>query len=829
MSTSDQTKPTIPWWRGPSLSFTTVSDQNAETESLQRSSFGTGRTSIARSSIRRSALGRNCNVPSTHPTAVYRKGGETNDCVLCHDGSVALLAHTDGRVGVIHCADGARGDFTQHTSGKAVRQVAVSADGLVGASAALDGTVRVFQTDTLIQVALLRQTGYPWANGVALSADGSVLIASFTPKDSDRGKIVRFDWAQRTVTVLWLGFHRVFEVSVNHDATKVLFIRQGGVVSLLDATPDATPRVVSTFNYMKGDLDVAMDASAERILIIDKQLRLHSHRNNGQLIENFIDYKPAPLRKIDITADGARSVELCKRCVLVRNLGTGSVILALTHKYRLAQCAIAADGTTIIASDIYGALVMWRPDYLPKTDLAARSLDGVQTSLRDVHSVLNSRSSSSVLPIIPLPTSRRSTDTPQSSRKSTPPLPPKTSRNNTPPTPCSQQNVQRVKPPSPSAKQSTPPTSPMRTVTPPIQSHSPPASNPKLPLPPAIHPKFLSSECQVLSPLSPKKAEPLRLELVSMQGVSVSPNTPSPGVSSNSLQKSDPQLPRPPPVITNVETAVQIDVDDTHAFTAVDTGLSLGSRAHDDVKAVESNTAAVRPSETEIDEEFHFEITPVLSTNVVHEDEVQIIPVESTIILHDTEQHDAKIIPVESSTVVGEYEEGHDAATVQAESNRALPNEKEDPHHVGITNTGSSAIPDTEQEENDMDDAESSAIVESAKLLREQRREAAVDNDDESLQHIGTLQIRNDSQSEIRPLSESKVLSGNMFLQQMNLGQPEEYETDYLTGQKPSNMYDTTPRIEEYEVTGVFPAAPSFPVLEPEMTGTRDIFRSALK
>ncbi len=753
--------------------------------------------------MRRSALGRGSNVPTTDPTAVYTNGaGETSDCVLSHDGSVALLAYTDGRVGVVHAADGARGDFTQHASGKAVRQVALSADGRVGASAALDGTVRVFETDTLIQVSLLRQTGYPWANGVALSADGSVLIASFTPRDSDRGKIVRFDWAQRTVTVLWHGFNRVFEVSVNHDASKVLFIRQGGVVSLLDATPGTKPRIVANYDHMKGDLDVAMDTAAERILIVDKQLQLHGRRNNGVMLDNYVDFKPAAVRKIDITADGSRAIEIGKRCVLVRNLSTGAVVLALVHKFRLANCAISADGGTIIAGDVYGSLVLWRPDYLPKTELAARSLDGKLLDLKDIRSVLDNRLSHGVLPI-PARKPRVSVDTRPNPENTVP----ETKRRNTPPTPtCVEKPARQITPltPPPNVRQPTPPTSPERTHTLPQQHDSSRTANPKLPLPPAIHPKYLTAEYQP-KPVTANKVEPLQLQLVSVQGVSVSPSTPSPGLSNDLFGKASVELPKPPPVVTNVETAVQLDADDTRAFTPVESVISFPSG---EVTSTEENV------ETGEEGVQHAQITEVESAAVIEKDHhAGIIPVESAAATGEQDEHFGEITLVESVALVGEH----------------------DSHASEIITVQSTAAVRPKGEEEDVDDryhfefttVESSTILPEHESVRHHERQQ--EDDDEFLRRVEKLRGNSVQQLGARPLTQSSMLRGNMFLQQLNLSQPEEYEAESTT-RKSCTRIELAPRIEEYDDgVGTFPAAPSFPVLEPEMSGTCDIFRSVLK
>jgi len=424
----------IPWFRGQSFSFSSVSGdldpdalEGSTSSSYHYAPSSSGpRNSLLRSSLASSKYYTSSGAPisTVDPDAVYHISArisnnstcsgaaiDVNSIALSANGSVALVGYSDGRVGIVHTADGARGDFTQHTSGKAIRQVAISADGMVGASASLDGTVRIFETDTLIQLALLRQTGFAWANGVALSADGRVVIAAFTPRDSDRGKIVRYDWAERRVIALWAGFSKVFEVAVDKHAEKIAFIRQGGSVCILAAAPTDTtptansnnipahvapPAITATYKYMKGDLDMAMDAQGNNIIIIDKTLRFHRIRSNcSDLVP---EYKPPKVRKIAITADASRSAEIKKSLVLIRALSanspqSGKIVLALRHKHKLSQVNISADGTTIVCADIYSNLVLWRPDTLPKTNTNLventphRKVDS--SDLRDIRSCLS--------------------------------------------------------------------------------------------------------------------------------------------------------------------------------------------------------------------------------------------------------------------------------------------------------------------------------------------------------------------------------------------------------------------------------------------------------
>lgn len=337
------------------MSFTSTADA---AERPSRSSLS-GRVSRQYS---RSTDGSTCA-----PAAVYEHGGnECRTCALSADGSIALMGQTDGKVQVFCTARGDCMEFTQHARGKAVRQVAISNDGRVAASAAIDGTVRVFDTATGVQLASLRQPGFAWATGVAISADGSALVCTFCAHDSDRGRAVRFDWRNRRVSVLWQGFHRLFGVQVSSDASRVALIRQGGAVLVLEAEPGSVPREMCSFHYMKGDFDVALDASGSRVLIAERSLQLHSLVGAARVIDEFGAYRPGTARRCGLTADGARVVDLERKVVTARDVSSRRVELRMVHRYRLDTCAISADGMTVIASDSRGSLVVWRPYVAPR-------------------------------------------------------------------------------------------------------------------------------------------------------------------------------------------------------------------------------------------------------------------------------------------------------------------------------------------------------------------------------------------------------------------------------------------------------------------------------
>lgn len=49
-----------------------------------------------------------------------------------------------------------------------------------------------------------------------------------------------------------MGFSKILEVVIDVRAEKIAFIRQGG-------------EIIGTFSYMKGDLDIALDAIAAHL------------------------------------------------------------------------------------------------------------------------------------------------------------------------------------------------------------------------------------------------------------------------------------------------------------------------------------------------------------------------------------------------------------------------------------------------------------------------------------------------------------------------------------------------------------------------------------
>lgn len=360
----------IPWWRAPSFSFTSNSDAVTNVNDViytpDEESVSYDAPSVTR---KVSSLSRLSDPGSGNaaPTFVFPKdASECRTCALSHDGTVALIGHADGRVTVYQTLEGTQSEFTQHARDKAVRQVALSADGRIGASAGIDGTVRIFDTSTCVQTSMLRQTGFQWATGAALSADGCALIASFTPRKSEHGRIVRFDWREEAISILWQGYRRAFEVRCSRDASSVAFIRQGGSIVALDAEPGTAPVQRCTFDYMKGDFDFAIDSAGARVLIADRTLQLHTLHGAARVVDSFGGYRPSSVRRCSICADGSRIIDVGKRVVTVRDVASGKVELRLVHRSKLTSCAISADGMTIVATDCYGSLVVWRPFELPR-------------------------------------------------------------------------------------------------------------------------------------------------------------------------------------------------------------------------------------------------------------------------------------------------------------------------------------------------------------------------------------------------------------------------------------------------------------------------------
>lgn len=356
---------------------------------------GTSRTSTSSDSSndpgakvnRQSTLFRRRSSSSTAPLisraspSVYAcPARDVRACCVSHNGSVALTAF-DSKVGVWNTLTGARTDYRAHA--KVVSQVAVAGDGSVGASASVDGSVRVFETDTLKEVAQIRLSGFPWAHGVALSADGQTVFASFISPRSEIGCIVRYRWNGRNEkpVKLWTGHARVFAVYCSHDGSRILFTRGGGLVQVMDVAKAA---ILCSFEYMFGEFDIAFDAGGRHIVIADRHFAIHSVEDGNHsklIIPHYVRRVSRP--RCDITGNGWYVLDMQKKGIVVRNALTGSDMITLAHSEKLKLCRISADGARVVAVTGTGSLVVWTPDTLVPAPVAPRSSGSIPDFLKN--------------------------------------------------------------------------------------------------------------------------------------------------------------------------------------------------------------------------------------------------------------------------------------------------------------------------------------------------------------------------------------------------------------------------------------------------------------
>lgn len=295
-------------------------------------------------------------------------------CSISADGSVFVQAFEEGGIAIWrNDENGKYKEISKKWNDRPVRQVSLSADGNVAAASIRNGTICVVDTQTLDERFLLSQKSFEQAWGVALSADGTVLFASFA-QEADLGRIVRFNLQNGEQTILWQGYFKVFDVFCTHDASRVMFFRQGGVVKILDALQKVRPhRIIYSFEYMKGSYHAAIDAFARSIAIVEfRSVVLHELMENGEHKSVFaknVSVEWNSLRKCDITADGSRYIEMKKRSIVVRNSKDGSTIISLAHLSKLNSCCISANGAVVGAIDIDGKFITWHLDGFPLCDI----------------------------------------------------------------------------------------------------------------------------------------------------------------------------------------------------------------------------------------------------------------------------------------------------------------------------------------------------------------------------------------------------------------------------------------------------------------------------
>lgn len=310
------------------------------------------------------------NSDAVPPTSVFiENSSEAKTCALSENGDRCAVGCDNGKVLIWDTFTGNKRVFQGHTDGRGIGQVSLTPDGTICASASNDGTVGIYDADTLLEHAVLQQPNYRWATGVALSSNMQYAVASFIPREhnEDRGLIMRHNIGENRSTILVIYRYKIFEIATSDDATRILFLRQGGVISVVNAPHEGAPVIIQSFDYMRNDFFAAMDVRAEHIVIAEKTLQIRSHFYNDPVIVTVNDYSLQSPPRVAITYDGSRFIEQRGKTVLVRSSRSGHAICKLAHDIRLSSCTISGDGATVIACDVKGALVIWRPEQLSKT------------------------------------------------------------------------------------------------------------------------------------------------------------------------------------------------------------------------------------------------------------------------------------------------------------------------------------------------------------------------------------------------------------------------------------------------------------------------------
>ncbi len=318
-------------------------------------------------SVQQSSEGTGINPTSSHTSKDLNR--ESLYCCISRDGSIAVQAFEDGKIGVWNTLKNEHREFSSNVSSRPVRQVSISQSGEVACAAYFDGKVIVFSTETFEELDVITKPAFQQSWGCAISADGNVIFAGFS-FDERHAELIRYERRSKEFLTLWKGIYKVYDIFCSHDGKRVMFLRQNDVVVVLDVRKDKDKQKVSySFEYMKGNYDAAMDAKGESVIISEFRTVMVHRLEKGGKVKSFsaenliIQWNSA--RKCDISADGSRFIEMKKRNIIVRDTRDGTRLQTLSHGERLSTCRISPDGLVVIAVDLNAKLVLWKLSDLP--------------------------------------------------------------------------------------------------------------------------------------------------------------------------------------------------------------------------------------------------------------------------------------------------------------------------------------------------------------------------------------------------------------------------------------------------------------------------------
>lgn len=211
--------------------------------------------------------------------------GSANYCSLSDGGTIAIATSSKGYAAVIDMTNASKymiGLFEQHES--ATHQCTISAFGRAAATASLDGSVQVWNTENPEQVwKRLTYKEFDRAVGVALSRDGEYLAAAFQRRSDMRGTIVVYKMPEFTEVVAWkMKELDVFSgaVAISEDGRIVAHCSTSKVyVVEVKAAIDRGASRIGTHRSWRvtGESHVSMSADGSKIVVADdKKLRIIS-------------------------------------------------------------------------------------------------------------------------------------------------------------------------------------------------------------------------------------------------------------------------------------------------------------------------------------------------------------------------------------------------------------------------------------------------------------------------------------------------------------------------------------------------------------------------
>ncbi len=263
------------------------------------------------------------------------------------DGKRAVSASWDRTLKVWDLATGAV-LHTLESHASWVNGVAVTPDGKRAVSASVDGTLNVWDLAT---GAVLHTLEGQWGsiNGVAVTPNGKRAVSA-----SSDGTLKVWDLATGALRHTLRGHTQgVNGVAVTPDGKRAVSASIDGTLKVWDLMALAVLNTLEGHANAVDDIAVTPDGKCAVSASRDRTLKVWGLATGA--VQNTLEGHASGVNGVSVTPDGKRAVSASEDTTLkVWDLASGAVITTFTTDGPVRTCAVAPDGTTIVAGDEFG-------------------------------------------------------------------------------------------------------------------------------------------------------------------------------------------------------------------------------------------------------------------------------------------------------------------------------------------------------------------------------------------------------------------------------------------------------------------------------------------